>query len=134
MRENVQVYIYAVHEERLLMLKRTPERSGYWQPVCGGIECGESAEEAALREVEEEIGLVIENKIKRLPFKYTYKANKGGFDMDMKDLCYLYEIPSIETICLSDEHEDHVWCLLDDIPQLSDWKPILEVCDYIKSL
>lgn len=31
--------------------------NGYWQPVCGGIENGESAYEAAIREVNEEAGI-----------------------------------------------------------------------------
>lgn len=37
-RENIQVYIYSLVDKKVLLLKRTEERSGYWQPVCGGIE------------------------------------------------------------------------------------------------
>jgi len=41
---------------RVLMLKRAPERGGFWQPVTGRIEPGETPLEAARRELTEETG------------------------------------------------------------------------------
>jgi dATP pyrophosphohydrolase len=40
-----------------LLLRRTDERGGFWQQVSGGVEVGESAWQAANREVIEETGL-----------------------------------------------------------------------------
>ncbi|HTS83288.1 MAG TPA: lipoyl(octanoyl) transferase LipB [Myxococcaceae bacterium] len=40
----------------VLLLRRTPERGGFWQPVTGRVMPGESAESAARRELEEETG------------------------------------------------------------------------------
>jgi dATP pyrophosphohydrolase len=34
-----------------LLLKRLPERNGFWQPVTGGMEEGETREEALRREI-----------------------------------------------------------------------------------
>jgi lipoyl(octanoyl) transferase len=42
---------------RVLLMQRTPERGGYWQPVTGKVEQGESAEKAAQRELKEETGV-----------------------------------------------------------------------------
>lgn len=56
-RINVQAFVFTLNPSfEVLILKRTSERSGYWQPVCGGVEDNESLEEAALREVFEVIG------------------------------------------------------------------------------
>jgi 8-oxo-dGTP pyrophosphatase MutT (NUDIX family) len=37
-----------------LVLRRRDDKGGFWQPVCGRVEAGESLLDAALREVEEE--------------------------------------------------------------------------------
>jgi len=44
-------------EIQYLLLKRTLEREGFWQPVTGGIEEGETKIEALKREVREETGI-----------------------------------------------------------------------------
>ncbi len=41
---------------RVLLLRRAPERGGFWQPVTGRIEPGEAPIEAARRELREETG------------------------------------------------------------------------------
>jgi lipoyl(octanoyl) transferase len=41
---------------RVLLLKRAPERGGFWQPVTGRIDPGETSIETARRELREEIG------------------------------------------------------------------------------
>jgi lipoyl(octanoyl) transferase len=41
---------------RVLLLRRAPERGGFWQPVTGRIDPGESPLEAARRELREETG------------------------------------------------------------------------------
>lgn len=57
----VEVHVFRRRGKRLetLLIRRSPERSlaGVWQPVTGGIERGESAMQAAVREVREETGL-----------------------------------------------------------------------------
>ena len=49
-----------------LLLKRIPEKGGFWQPITGEIEEDETSEEAVKREMAEEIGInnilqIIEN-------------------------------------------------------------------------
>ncbi len=46
---------------RVLLLKRTPARGGFWQPVTGHVEAGEPVSDAARRELYEETGLRVES-------------------------------------------------------------------------
>ncbi|MEW2397447.1 NUDIX domain-containing protein [Streptomyces sp. NPDC046862] len=47
--------------DRVLVIERGPEarRSGYWAPLSGKLEPGESQAEALVREVREEVGLTV---------------------------------------------------------------------------
>ncbi|MHC3471952.1 NUDIX domain-containing protein [Streptomyces sp. 7R007] len=47
--------------DRVLAIRRGPgvARPGYWQPLSGKIEPGETQEEALVREVHEEVGLTV---------------------------------------------------------------------------
>ncbi len=56
---SIQVLVWRRGPEgpEVLLLKRTPDDGGFWQPVTGIVEEGEEALEAAMREVGEETGL-----------------------------------------------------------------------------
>ncbi len=58
----VQVWIYWKNLENptllFLILHTHSTRGGFWQPVTGGVEPGESLLDAAQREAEEETGLI----------------------------------------------------------------------------
>lgn len=47
--------------DRVLVIKRGPaaRRSGYWAPLSGKLEPGETQEQALVREVHEEVGLTV---------------------------------------------------------------------------
>ncbi|MER6716964.1 NUDIX domain-containing protein [Streptomyces sp. NPDC006386] len=47
--------------ERVLAIRRGPAvaRPGYWQPLSGKVEPGETQEQAVVREVREEVGLTV---------------------------------------------------------------------------
>jgi len=130
-RKNVQIYIVCSTDSKLLMLKRTKERSGYWQPVCGGIETGEFENDTAIREVCEETGITQYDYIKKLPFEFKYQEPKNGIEMNMEDVCFLMSIKSKYDIVLSDEHEQYKWIDFDEVSALTNWDPILTVCEYL---
>ena len=55
--ETIRLIKVLVHDDhRVLLLHRRPERGNFWQPITGAIEAGETAFEAAQREVLEETG------------------------------------------------------------------------------
>lgn len=56
-RSVARVLIFDERDRVLLLFDPDPERGGYWYPPGGRIEPGESPEDAARREVAEEIGL-----------------------------------------------------------------------------
>jgi len=60
--ESVQVLL-RTEEGTYLLLKRTERDGGFWQPITGVIEPGESPLQAAVREVREETGLDLEELV-----------------------------------------------------------------------
>lgn len=74
-----------------------------WQLPKGGIEPGETKEQAAVREVAEETGLVgrIEDKLGEFSFKYVNKSRKR---IHKRVVFYLMRLESGST----DEHDDEV--------------------------
>jgi dihydroneopterin triphosphate diphosphatase len=92
----------------LLQLRRAPDEvlAGAWTPVRGGIEKGETAWQAALRELREETGLA--------PLEF--------FQLDTIDLFYLvagdslWHVPGFcavvgrdAEVVLNEEHDAHRW-------------------------
>ena len=79
----VQVWIFHRDEQQAvgcLLLKTTPARGGFWQPVTGGVEAGESLEAAAMREVAEETGWSIDSPICDLDRCFNYQKNGTEFE------------------------------------------------------
>ncbi|CDH31129.1 dihydroneopterin triphosphate diphosphatase [Xenorhabdus bovienii] len=74
--ESVLVVIYAATSKRVLMLQRRDDPE-FWQSVTGSLEGNEQPWEAALREVQEEIGIDIVN---------------AGFELTDCQRCLYYEI------------------------------------------
>ncbi|CDH04435.1 dATP pyrophosphohydrolase, MutT-like [Xenorhabdus bovienii str. oregonense] len=74
--ESVLVVIYAATSKRVLMLQRRDDPE-FWQSVTGSLERNEKPWEAALREVQEEIGIDIVN---------------AGFELTDCQRCLYYEI------------------------------------------
>ncbi len=108
----------------------------YWGFVKGLVEEGESEEETALREAEEETGI----KINLLPkFKerinYTYK-----FDGELikKEVVFFAAEAPTSDVKLSQEHEDFKWLEFDDafkLTKYSNQKEILKRAnDFLKTL
>lgn len=132
-RINVQAFVFYNYPIfKLLILKRVPERSGYWQPVCGGIENGENPEDAVIREVFEETGITKIKNIIDLNYEFTYRETKNGKLMNMKDICYAIEIEDTVDIILSDEHEQYKWCSYTEAKEYLTWEHNLIALEILK--
>jgi lipoyl(octanoyl) transferase len=61
---------------RVLLLERTPERGGFWQPVTGRVDAGESPLQAAQRELREETGF--DAAVRALDYEHAFGFGSGS--------------------------------------------------------
>jgi len=118
-----------------LVLKRSNEETiypGLWQIVSGGIELGEKAYEAAMREVEEEIGIK-PNHLYNTPLTNTFYLAKD--DSVNVSPVFAAEVEDGTEVKLSAEHTDFRWLKKEDAVSLLVWpgqkKAIGIVNDYV---
>lgn len=88
-----------------LMLRRVPERGGFWQSVSGNMNEGEEAESAARREVREETGFEPQGV---LTLETINVFSRPGDERTYLEPCFGVEVGSGEPI-LSAEHDAHRW-------------------------
>ncbi|MCL5034756.1 MAG: NUDIX pyrophosphatase [Bacteroidetes bacterium] len=105
---------------------------GLWQIVSGGIEQGEKAYEAALREIEEEIGMK-PRRIFNTPLTNTFYF----YTNDSVNISPVFaaEIEPDAEVRLSAEHKGFRWLKKEDAISLLVWpgqkRAIETVCDFI---
>jgi len=51
--------------------------------------------------------------------------------MSMEDVCFLMIINTKYDVRLSNEHEQYKWIKFDEVSELTNWEPIIRVCDYL---
>jgi 8-oxo-dGTP pyrophosphatase MutT (NUDIX family) len=109
-RDSIECWAYRrASSGPLFLLLKTPERANMysiWQPVTGGMEKGEGAEEACAREVLEETGLRL-RRLERLAFSQVVTVENGA--RRIKKRLFTGEALCRE-VTLSDEHVDYRWC------------------------
>ena len=77
-RPHTQGSLVAIWQSNQLLLVETSYRKGYSLPG-GGIQTGESAQDAAVREVEEELGIKIDDRHLSDPWTFT-EIQPGGIN------------------------------------------------------
>ncbi len=105
---------YLEVEGRLLLLQRTADKqeSGRWGVPAGKLEIGESAKEAAIRELFEETGIACLDIL-----------DLGSLYMRKQDVDYVYYLFKVALeerpeVCLSKEHEGYIWASKTDLEVL----------------
>lgn len=113
--ENIRFHItvkgIVVYHRRVLLLKRarpSTDGLGYWELPGGGLEYGETPNQALIRELREEAGLQID------VVKPAYTFTKIRSDYQTVGIGYL-SITHSDKIVLSDEHTDYLWCEIEDL-------------------
>jgi dATP pyrophosphohydrolase len=90
----------------VLVLKRTPERGGFWQGVSGRVEAFDhSLEAAALREIREETGIAQGVRVFDLGSWVDFTGPQSGRRFRKRSLgAVLPGGTCVGTLCLSEEH------------------------------
>jgi 8-oxo-dGTP pyrophosphatase MutT (NUDIX family) len=108
-----------------LLLKTTPEREDFWQPVTGGLEEGETKVEALKREVWEETGIknaarIIED-VDYFEYSDAHFINIRGFDF-IKEYVFGVEVDLDERVAVDGkEHSEFRWCSFQEALELLKW-------------
>ena len=101
-----------------LLLKRLPQRNGFWQPVTGGMEEGETQQETLRREVTEETG--IRNAVAVIEGLYRFEF---ADPTPIQEFVYGVEVsPSEEVVLDREEHSEYRWCSFREALHLLHWR------------
>ena len=118
--KNVRFHItvkgIVVLNNQILLLKRVQPSSdglGYWELPGGGLEYGETPNQALVRELKEETGLDI------IIWKPAYTFTKIREDYQTVGIGYLC-IPKNDHVHLSDEHTDYLFASIEEAKELLD--------------
>lgn len=116
--ENVKFHItvkgIVVLNNRILLIKRvrpSTDGLGYWELPGGGLEYGETPDQALIRELKEETGLEI------IIIKPAYTFSKIREHYQTIGIGYLC-IPKNDHVQLSDEHTDYIFATIDKAKEL----------------
>ena len=110
----VEVFIVVRRGDEFLVVHRPPERGGYWHGIAGGVEEGESPEEAAARELLEETKLAAQPVPVASGFRYM-------LEREIEVHTFLVDVPPGWEPALDEEHDDYRWCSQADAVELLHW-------------
>jgi 8-oxo-dGTP pyrophosphatase MutT (NUDIX family) len=117
MRGPDEVVVVVRRGGQFLVLRRVPERLGYWSPVAGGVEAGEIPADAARRELWEETGL--EAELRELPVQLSYSLLddppevRARYTPGIERItvhAFVVDAPPEWEPVLDEEHDAHRWC------------------------
>ncbi len=98
-------------EAKVLLLRRTRHLSGLWCQVAGGIEPGEKAWQTALREVQEETGLVLSELWSADICEQFYEVDKECITLVP---VFVGIVSPNANIGLNNEHDAYRWVGFDE--------------------
>ncbi len=91
----------------VLLLQRTAERGGFWQPVTGRREAGESAAAAAAREVAEETGRAV--RVRPLHYRHAFALGEASPPALAVEEAFAASWEGDAAVRLGPEHTDFAW-------------------------
>jgi 8-oxo-dGTP pyrophosphatase MutT (NUDIX family) len=115
----IAVFVARRNGREVLLVHRAPSNGAYWHVVAGGVELGETAPQAAKRELHEETGLVAAVSGGVEVTEYAYRvtgepAEQPSPDdesvMDVRVTCFCVTAADDWEPTLDWEHDNHRWC------------------------
>jgi len=123
----VAVFVTRRGGRDVLLLHRSPEQGGYWHVVAGGVEPGETAVDAAERELREETGLEgrVAEGIEVTEYVSTLNKEPAGRHepsvLSVGVTCFRVAAPDDWEPTLDWEHDGHRWCDSGDAASTLRW-------------
>jgi 8-oxo-dGTP pyrophosphatase MutT (NUDIX family) len=108
-RLTIGLVIFDSTRGKYLILRRNPERYRGWGLIKGGIDCGETPQQACVRETLEEIGISLDEKMLRdLEHRSAYYDNTHSMVVMVE--WFVVECEKLSNLKLEDaEWVDHRW-------------------------
>ena len=106
----IEAIIYTIKDGSIeyLLIKRTPEDGGFWQPVTGTVHDGERLVDCLTREIQEETGITKIDNVSDCLYRFDWQRKSGE---RLLEFVYAVKVPADSKIILApDEHEDYKWC------------------------
>ena len=132
---NLSVSVWIRNAEgKYLISQRAANKSTYplwWETVGGGVLAGETTQQAAVREVLEEVGITVEPDKLRPVFSQTGVVWDGIYYREIMDV-YLYDMPGEYDAAnaRSEEVAQSVWLTRDEIRQYLESGKMIETLEY----
>lgn len=97
----------------VLLLQRTDARGGFWQPVTGKVEPGESVAAAAQRELKEETGLALE--VAPLNYEHVFAFGDARPPQLLRESAFVARVAQDAVVTLDpSEHQAFGWFSLEE--------------------
>jgi len=145
--EQTQVLCFVVRDNagkiEVLLLKRTPEKGGFWQPVCGGVSRKDiSTLRACIREMREEINLSESDIIITHQNIHTFTVKKhyltGKPIKPVKEYVFAVMVKNNFSVDISKnpckEHSAFAWVSLDKAEEMLKWKENIDALKKLKKV
>ncbi len=121
-------------EYKYLMMQRTDERGGFWQPVTGGVEEGEKIVDAVYREVYEESGYTKDRIARIIDLDYSFQFKLKNKDFYITEYVFAAEVTDPDFVRLEKEHQKVEWCNFDESVEHLTWDTNIETLKKLKDI
>jgi lipoyl(octanoyl) transferase len=92
---------------QVLVVRRIPERGGFWQTITGRVEPNETPEQAAARELQEETGLKL--PVRALDYRHAFALGEILPPMLVEETAFAAWLPEGHTVRIGSEHDAFEW-------------------------
>ncbi|KZK84682.1 RNA pyrophosphohydrolase [Pseudovibrio sp. Ad13] len=116
-------------EPQVLLLHRLKPPVHTWSQIVGGIEAGETAWQAMLREVREETGIVLDNLWSADADIRFYIPEKNSFVILP---VFVADVPHDTSITINEEHDTYQWFSFADAKALMSFREQRNMLDLIE--